>query len=198
MATRRPAARRESTTAARGDAIKTPPNGIAEILERRLEFGVEELAPGNDHEIDRAGRSESDLGSKHLSNQTFSTVSLDGAADFPGGHDPQARPIQRGLQQEEREEPAVDPLAGIEDGAELPALANPSLAGKSRRRATRPAGDAFHRRRDARLRAHRLHSLSTGTGDSPDVAAVWHLPGRAYEEETVSRLRPLARRRFRT
>jgi hypothetical protein len=46
------------------------------------------------------------------------------------------------------------------------------------------------------LRAHRLHKYRTG--DGPDVAAVSHLPGRAYEEETVSRLRPLARRRFRT
>ena len=160
MATRRPGVRRESATAARGQAIKAPPHGVAEILERCLELGVEKLAPRNDHEIDRAGRRESDLGSKHLSNQTFSSISLDGPADFPGGHDPQPRAIQRGLQQQEREETAVNPLAGIEDGAELPAFANPSLAGKSRRRAARPAGDVFHRRLYARLRAHRLHSLT--------------------------------------
>jgi len=199
MATRRPGVRRESATAARGQAIKAPPHGVAEILERCRELGVEKLAPRNDHEIDRAGRRESDLGSKHLSNQTFSSISLDGPADFPGGHYPQPRAIQRGLQQQEREETAVNPLAGIEDGAELPAFANPSLAGKSRRRAARPAGDVFHRRRGARLRAHRLHSLTVpGPVGGPDVAAVSHLPGRAYEEETVSRLRPLARRRFRT
>ena len=160
MATRRPGVRRESATAARGQAIKAPPHGVAEILERCLELGVEKLAPRNDHEIDRAGRRESDLGSKHLSNQTFSSISLDGPADFAGGHDPQPRAIQRGLQQQEREETAVNPLAGIEDGAELPAFANPSLAGKSRRRAARPAGDVFHRRLYARLRAHRLHSLT--------------------------------------
>jgi len=160
MATRRPAVRRESATAARGQAIKAPPHGVAEILERCLELGVEKLAPRNDHEIDRAGRRKSDLGSKHLSNQTFSSISLDGPADFPGGHDPQPRAIQRGRQQQEREETAVNPLAGIEDGAELPAFANPSLAGKSRRRAARPAGDVFHRRLYARLRAHRLHSLT--------------------------------------
>ena len=35
-------------------------------------------------------------------------------------------------------------------------------------------------------------------GDGPWVAAVSHLTGRAYEEETVSRFRPLARRRFST
>ena len=78
------------------------------------------------------------------------------------------------LQQQEREETAVNPLAGIEDGAELPAFANPSLAGKSRRRAARPAGDVFHRRLYARLRAHRLHSL---TGPGP-VAARTSRPSR--------------------
>src|SRR5688572_20605690 len=147
MATRRPAVRRESATAARAEAIETPPECAAEILERRLEFSVEELAPRNDHEIDRGvdsdPRRESDLGSEHLSNQAFRPVSLDGAADLPRGHDPQPRAIESGLQQQEREETAVDPLAGIEDGAELPALANPSRAGKSCRRAARPRGDAF-------------------------------------------------------
>ena len=195
MAPRWPAVRRESATAVRAEAIEAPPQRAAEILERCLEFGVEELAPWDHDEIDRDvasdpasdpdsdPRREPDLGSKHLSNQPFRTVSLDGAADLPGGHHPQPGTIECGLQEQERKEPAVNPLAGIEDGAELAALANPSLAWKSCRRAASPRGGAFHRRRCTRLRAHRLHSL---TAPGPVTARTWR-PSRTCPAEPTRR-----------
>ena len=95
MATRRPPVRRESATAVRAEAIETPPECAAEILERCLEFSVEELAPRNDHEIDRGidsdPRRESDLGSEHLSNQPFCSVSIDSAAELSGGDQAETR-----------------------------------------------------------------------------------------------------------
>jgi hypothetical protein len=104
---------------------------------------------------------------ENVSNQSFSSISLDRAAELPSRRDPQAADVKLVAKQEERNQLPVtpDPL-GVHP-LEIVTATN-SLAGPEVSRGCR-------------------HQQGTGSGRSG-----------AYRLLTVSRLRPLARRRLRT
>lgn len=123
-------------------ALDAAPPGVAEVLSDLRELRGEQLASGNDHEIDRGRRGLRTELPEHLSNQPFRSITLDRAAEFPGGHDPQPGAGQPVRKQQEREKPAVQTDAAIEHGPELATTPNPPVFGENRRGRDGPVPDA--------------------------------------------------------
>jgi hypothetical protein len=109
---------------------------------------------------------------KNVSYQSFSTISLDGAAQLFRRRDPQPPDSEAVGQHEDRAVAAVNPDALIVDLFELGAAANPFIETQARGRLVQ-RGD---------------HRFPYGAGRLPDC----------YSLLTVRRFRPLARRRFST
>ena len=121
------------STASCRHALDAAAPGVAKVLSDLRELGGEQLAPGDDHEIDPGrGALRIEL-PEHLSNQTFGPITLDGAAEFSGGDDAQPGYRQPVREHQEREKPAVKAGAAIEDGPELAATSNPAALGESGR-----------------------------------------------------------------
>ena len=83
--------------------------------------GVEQLAFRNDDDVE-AWRDV--MSTENLSYQSFSSISLHRAAQFPGRRDAQAADILLVGQDEDRHEPAVRPRPAIVDALELRAATN--------------------------------------------------------------------------
>jgi hypothetical protein len=120
-------------------AIDAAAPRVAKVLSDLRELGAEQLPPRNDHEIDPGRGALRTESPEHLSNQPFGPITLDCAAEFPGGDDPQPGSWQPVREQQEREKPAVKPGATIEHGPELATPSNPPAFGESGRRGLRRA-----------------------------------------------------------
>ena len=109
---------------------------------------------------------------EYLSNQSFSAISHTDVAQLPGRDDPE--PVRRmpAGRDEQREVPAANALRRVEDLLELRCAAeSPSFERPGRHGQRELTWVATHVRRGQQAR---------------------------YDDETVRRLRPLARRRFKT
>jgi hypothetical protein len=111
-------------------ALDSATPGVAKIPGNLGELGGQQLAPRNDHEIDRcSGSLRSEL-TEHLSNQSLRPIPLDRAAKLPRGDDPEPGRRQPVRKQQEREEPAVQTSAAIEYGPEVATPPNPPVFGE--------------------------------------------------------------------
>ena len=114
-------------------AVDSATPDAAKILHDLSELRGQQLAAGNDHEIDRfAGGLRSEL-TEHLSNQSLRAIPLDGATKLPRGDDPEPGCRQLVSRHQEREEPAVQTSAAIEYGPELAPPPDPPIFGKGGR-----------------------------------------------------------------
>src|SRR4029450_4127992 len=95
-------------------ALDAAAPGVAKVLSDLNELGGEQLAPRDDHEIDAGRRGLRTELPGHLSNPPFGPITLDCAAELPGGDDAQPGSRQPVLEQQEREKPAVKAGAAIE------------------------------------------------------------------------------------
>src|SRR5204863_6390948 len=86
-------------------ATKTAAEDLAEFAFKGSQAGVEQVPFRNDDDVD-AGHGL--VATKNLSYQSFSSVPLDGAAEFPRGGDAEPAVQPPGRQRKQREEPAVD------------------------------------------------------------------------------------------
>jgi hypothetical protein len=90
--------------------------------------GVEQIAFGDDDDVEPG----CDLvTTKNLSNQSFSSISLDRATELPGRRDPQPSDAALVRQDEHRAVAAVDPDAALVDVLEFGATANPFVRTES-------------------------------------------------------------------
>jgi hypothetical protein len=134
--------------------------------------GIEQFPARNYHDVEsRPGAALAE----NLSDQPFSPISSNRIAELSGGHDAEpggAGPVYRHNQ---RHEPAMNPKPGVEHALKIRPLPKASIGtertGPGRRKLTL---SEVHWR--PRIRASR----------------------RVYDEETVRRFRPFARRRLRT
>src|SRR5262245_41485085 len=86
-------------------ALDSAMPGSAEIAGDLSELGGQQLAPRNDHEIDRStGGLRSEL-PEHLSNQSLRPIPPYRTAKFPGGDDPKPGLRSPVREQQKREEP---------------------------------------------------------------------------------------------
>jgi hypothetical protein len=116
-----------STATRRLHAIDASTPGDTEIPGDGCEFGTEELSLGNHDEIDtRPGLRGTKL-PEHLSNQAFGPITIDRAAEFAGGDDPETRGGEPIREHQKREQPAMYADSTIEHGAEFAAASNPAL-----------------------------------------------------------------------
>jgi|SRR5688572_9701480 len=127
------------STAICRQALDAAAPGVAKVLSDLRELGGEQFAPWNDHEIDPGTGALRTKLPEHLSNQTFGPITLDCAAELPGGDDAQPRSRQPVREQQEREKPAVKAGAAIEHGPELATTSNPPTFGESGRGGLRRA-----------------------------------------------------------
>jgi hypothetical protein len=125
-------------------ALDSATPGVAKIPGNLGELGGQQLAPRNDHEIDRcSGSLRSEL-TEHLSNQSLRPIPLDRAAKLPRGDDPEAGRRQPVWKQQECEEPPVQTSAAIEYGPEFATPPNPPVFGKCGRGRARTRRSISH------------------------------------------------------
>ena len=94
---------------------------VSVISFKGAQVGVEKFPLRDDHDVESRG----DLvATKDLSNQSFSSVSLDRAADFPGRRNPQPSHPELVGQKEDRAEAAVESNAPLIDLLELRTFAD--------------------------------------------------------------------------
>jgi hypothetical protein len=94
------------------------PDG-SEILTEAGKAGIEQFAPRNDDEVVALARFTRQFLPEHLSDQTFSPVSIDRASEFPGGDYAQAPRTGAIGPQQNRQITAVKPLPVFEDALEV-------------------------------------------------------------------------------
>lgn len=146
----------------------------------RGEFGCEEVSPRNHNHIKTR---VSSVLPKDLAHHSFGAISLNGSPQLPGRRNTEPRNLQTVREGEERHEATVDLRSTVVDKLELSARPEPVTGWE-------------------RL-PHRISLLAY----QPSVTAI-HLGGQIARKRlellilpyysTVSRLRPLARRRFST
>lgn len=165
-----------SAAAAGGETRRGTAAGAPEVVLDTGKYGIEQLTAGNDQDVHGAAGPGWML-TEHFSNQTFSPISSDRGAELFRSHDsePSARP-RRGSHQK-RQIATVHPHALIEDLLKLSAAADP-----------------LRLRKTAGRHCKRVDRRPTGSSRQPRRAG----PGPEAYDETVRRLRPLARRRLRT
>ena len=89
---------------------------------KNSQAGVEQVASRDDDDVEAGGDV---VATEDLSNQTFSTVSLDRATQLPGCRDTQSADIELVGQDEQRGKAAMDPGAVLVHLPEFGAAANP-------------------------------------------------------------------------
>ena len=119
------------------DPVRPAAPEVAEVLGQLLERCLEDLPARDDDGVDTS-RPSLGLLTEHLSNQTFSSISLDRITDLPGRDDAEARYGAAVGENEQCEVPAVETGTAVEDVLELGPLADPLLPGEAdgRRRVT--------------------------------------------------------------
>jgi hypothetical protein len=90
--------------------------------------GVEQIALGDDDNVEPA---RDLVATKNLSNQSFSSISLDRPTQFPGSRDPQTPGPELVRQDEDRAVAAVEPDAALVHILELGPAPNPFLGTES-------------------------------------------------------------------
>jgi hypothetical protein len=144
----------------------TPPDA-AKLVGKRGKRSVEQIAARNDHRVDPRVPVTLYMLPEHLSYQPFSSVPLDGAADFARCDDPQARCREPVGQQEQREMPALESGTPFED---LPKLTTAPHAAISREAVVTRHGTALN---DVHRSVHEVAGIPALRG-----RPVWHLaPG---------------------
>jgi hypothetical protein len=98
-----------------------------EILGNRGKGGNEQLATGNHDEVRPEAFRARQLLTEHLSNQSFSPVSVHRPAKLSRGDQAQSREHPSVWQEHEGEEAAMKPAASLEYVLKLAAAANPAL-----------------------------------------------------------------------
>jgi hypothetical protein len=136
--------------------------------------GIEQLTARDDHDVD-ALPARDGIAPEDLSYQSFGPITCDGAAEFPRRHDSQARLRGAARRHQNREIPAVNAGSFVEDLLELAAPSD-------------PAGLRKALSHDGRLLIRHTWSRRPQPVFRP----------AAYSDDTVSRLRPFARRRLST
>jgi len=118
----------ESLASAIGRCRQTSGTAFQGIPEIRFEIivgRIEQLAPGNDHDVHSALRPVGTT--ENLSNQSFSSVSSDRIPEFPGGDDP--KPARAGFvwRNQDRQVPALGPERQVEDSLEFTTTSDPAI-----------------------------------------------------------------------
>jgi|SoiMethySBSTD1v2_1073268.scaffolds.fasta_scaffold925820_1 hypothetical protein len=153
---------------------KAPPEHRSKIRFEARIVRAGHLASRNDDQVEPALIRGVDALAENLSNQSLSSVSDDGVPELPAGDDPQ--PDETGS-------------VGCRDDGDVAPL-NANSAGEGLLEVL-PAQDASRFRQS--LRRHARKSARPGSATRRRTG------GRVYDaDETVSRFRPFARRRFNT
>jgi hypothetical protein len=109
-------------------ATETAVECLSEFAFNGSQAGVEQVSLWHHDDVDAGGGL---VATKNLSNQSFRSISYDGAAEFFGGRDAQAADLEFIRQGEHREEPSVDPGAAIVDSLIFDAAADPFVPTES-------------------------------------------------------------------
>lgn len=107
---------RESLTRiARRQLGHRAPPGAAEILLELAQRGVEQLAAGDDDQVDAFACQERRIEPEHFSNQAFSAISSNGVTQFARCDDPKSGGVPRSLGNEQCEIPRRHAQSGLEN-----------------------------------------------------------------------------------
>ena len=137
--------------------------------------GIEQFTARNHHHIEPRPHVAV---AEDLLYQTFGAIAANRIPELPGGDDPEARAPEPVGSDDDSHEPPVDPLPCLEHPLELRAPSKPSI------------GPEFLRSRGG--------SRLGAAHDAASAGGRIELANGSYDEETVSRLRPFARRRLST
>jgi hypothetical protein len=130
-----------ATLASAGPAkLAETPLDVAAVFDfKGSQTGVKQLAPGDDNHV-KTGRNL--VMTENLSNQAFRSISLNRAAQSPGGGDPQPANWELVRQNEQSGEAAANPGATLVDllklGATADVLMPPEISHASRNHAREP------------------------------------------------------------
>ena len=148
--------------------------GVAKIGFEGGVSGIEQFPARDDNDVERGPRVVNLT--ENLSNQSFSAISLNRIPELPRCHDAKPRRAGRAGRDDERQKTCVHPESRVENPLKLHPATEPLVGAE----AMGPG------RRRLLVLTHWLCMTARGRG------------GLVYDEETVKRFRPLARRRFRT
>ena len=193
-------ARAGSTASAAGmccHPLGAAPPGALKVPCEVGEGSLDELAPRDHDPVDARTLVCGEVMPEHLANQTLRPVTDDCSAEFPRRHDPKSGRRAAVGSQQKRQIAALNFDAGLEDLLKLSTTPHPVFTWK----ALSPGGPSRAASRSSGAFVRRRHVNQTPERDDRGCRANPYIirPRPAcQDEETVRRLRPLARRRFRT